>query len=110
MHANFECCRSTGGSNGRFCGFHWSTGVYDGVTGACQQMSVLGALLSLLPTPNLLTSTTGGLAKGDKTAGSNSTTEQTIFQPITTGDKAGAAILTMTVLAGAVGTFYWMSA
>jgi mannan endo-1,6-alpha-mannosidase len=72
-------------------------------------MSVLGALLSILPVPVPLTNTTGGTSKGDPDAGTNSTASETIFRPVTTGDKAGAAILTMTVLAAAVATFYWMN-
>ncbi|KAL7627935.1 hypothetical protein AAE478_002130 [Parahypoxylon ruwenzoriense] len=38
----------TGGDNGRMCGLAWSTGKFDGKTGAGQQMSVLSALVSIM--------------------------------------------------------------
>jgi mannan endo-1,6-alpha-mannosidase len=100
----------TGGSNGRFCGFKWDSGVYDGTTGACQQMDVLGALLSLLPTGELLTNGTGGTSVGNPNAGSpTSTTGLVPVAPITKGDTAGAAILTVIVLALGGGTYLWLS-
>jgi mannan endo-1,6-alpha-mannosidase len=100
-----------GGANGRTCGFKWSTGQYDGTQGAGQQMNVLGAVSSLLigsakaPVTNL----TGGTSKGDPNAGSRSDDFLNHQTPITTGDKAGAAILTILVLGSAVGTFGWLS-
>jgi mannan endo-1,6-alpha-mannosidase len=97
----------TGGTNGRFCGFKWSSGTFDGKTGACQQMSVLAALMSLLQTPEPLTNSTGGSSVGNPNAGTNQTTPA-YFAPITTGDRAGAAILTILLLGGTISTFVWM--
>ncbi|KAI2619018.1 mannan endo-1,6-alpha-mannosidase [Hypomontagnella submonticulosa] len=100
----------TGGDNGRFCGFHWNTGVFDGDVGAGQQMNVLGALISLLSpdVPAPLTNQTGGTSKGDVNAGSDEPLVPT-FAPVTGGDKAGAGILTAILIAGALSAFAWMS-
>lgn len=100
----------TGGDNGRMCGFHWTTGVYDGQQSASLQMNVLGALTSLMM-PDVaapLTNTTGGTSKGDPDAG-QAKTELPTFSPITTGDKAGASIITILIITGALSAFAWMS-
>ena len=100
----------TGGSNGRQCGFTWSTGVFD-ATGAGQQMSVLGALSSVLismeQVGDLVTNTTGGTSKGNPSAGQN----PNVLQPLTPlgpGDKAGAAILTILLLTFMTSILAWM--
>jgi mannan endo-1,6-alpha-mannosidase len=98
----------TGGDNGRFCGFHWTTGVFDGKIGAGQQMNVLGGLTSLLVANPPVTNTTGGTSISDPNAGSDEPILQT-FADVTTGDRAGAGILTAIVIAGSVGAFAWMS-
>ncbi|KAI3340655.1 family 76 glycoside hydrolase [Ustulina deusta] len=100
----------TGGDNGRMCGFHWTTGKYDGLLSASLQMNVLGALTALLmPEASIpLTNTTGGTSKGDPDAG-QAKTELPTFAPITTGDKAGASILTILIVTGALSAFAWMS-
>ncbi|CAJ2500686.1 Uu.00g035390.m01.CDS01 [Anthostomella pinea] len=100
----------TGGDNGRMCGFHWTSGVYDGATGAGQQMDVLGALTALL-IPGVaapLTNSTGGTSQGNVNAGSNAPVMPQLAA-ITVGDKAGAGILTAIVITGALSAFAWMS-
>ncbi|KAI0466617.1 family 76 glycoside hydrolase [Xylaria cf. heliscus] len=100
----------TGGANGRMCGFHWTTGQYDGLLSASLEMNVLGALTALLM-PSVdppLTNSTGGTSKGDPSAG-QAKTELPTFAPITTGDKAGASILTILIVTGALSAFAWMS-
>ncbi|KAI1364352.1 family 76 glycoside hydrolase [Xylaria arbuscula] len=100
----------TGGDNGRMCGFHWTTGTYDGQQSASLQMNVLGALTALMM-PDVaapLTNTTGGTSKGDPDAG-QAKTELPTFSPITTGDKAGASIITILIITGALSAFAWMS-
>ncbi|GAW22684.1 hypothetical protein ANO14919_122270 [Xylariales sp. No.14919] len=100
----------TGGDNGRMCGFHWTSGKYDGLQSASLEMNVLGALTALMM-PGVaapLTNTTGGTSKGDPNAGS-ATTQLRTFAPITTGDKAGASILTILIVTGALSAFAWMS-
>ncbi|TGJ86415.1 hypothetical protein E0Z10_g2357 [Xylaria hypoxylon] len=100
----------TGGDNGRMCGFHWTSGKYDGLISASLEMNVLGALTALLM-PDVappLTNSTGGTSLGDPDAG-QARTELPTFAPITTGDKAGASILTILVVTGALSAFAWMS-
>ncbi|KAH7034727.1 family 76 glycoside hydrolase [Microdochium trichocladiopsis] len=100
----------TGGSNGRMCGFHWTSGQFDGEVGAGQQMNVLGALMSLI-TPGTdipLTNATGGTSVGNFNAGSAQDVN-VVFAPVTTGDKAGAGIATAILIAGALGAWTWMS-
>lgn len=101
----------TGGTTGRACGFKWSSGKYDGKTGAGQQMNVLAAVSSLLMehTEPPVTAKKGGISKGNPNAGSGSTTPGKHYKPITTADKAGAGILTFLVLSIACGMFGWMS-
>ncbi|KAB5572795.1 glycoside hydrolase [Coniochaeta sp. 2T2.1] len=107
--AAIETC--TGGASGRICGFKWSTHAYDGLQGAGQQMNVLGAVSSLLidETAGPVTNSTGGTSAGNPNAGSQSDSFNGHTTPPTTGDKAGAGILTFIILGMAVGTFGWMS-
>lgn len=101
----------TGGENGRTCGFQWSSGTYDGVTGAGEVMNVLSAVSALMvdQTDAPVTNSTGGTSKGDPDAGSQGHDYEMEYPPTTTGDKAGAAIITLLMLMGAVSTFTWMS-
>ncbi|PSR80976.1 glycoside hydrolase, partial [Coniella lustricola] len=86
------------------CGFRWTTGAYDGLTGAGQQMNVLGALISVLVAiePNAdagapVTNSTGGTSVGNPNAGSDATLhpDSAIVQ---TKDRAGAGIVTALLL------------
>ncbi|KAI1336506.1 glycoside hydrolase family 76 protein [Xylariaceae sp. FL0016] len=98
----------TGGSNGRQCGFHWTTGVFDGQLGAGQQMNVVGALSSLLIADAAapLTNETGGTSVGDPDAGTDSSPSKA--RPISTGDRAGASILTALFLGSSMAGMAWM--
>lgn len=97
------------------CGFRWNTGDYDGDRNrgpAGQQMSALAALSTLLldqdhVNKGPLTNLTGGTSLGDPNAGSN-VVELEPLRPLTTGDRAGAAIVTIVVLASFVGSLSWM--
>ncbi|KAH6874760.1 glycoside hydrolase [Thelonectria olida] len=102
----------TGGDNGRTCGFKWKSGVFDGKIGVGQQMNVLAAVSSLLmeKTPAPVTAKTGGTSKGNSDAGTGGDGKYLGGdKPLSTGDKAGAGIITFLVLAGACGMFGWMS-
>ncbi|KAK8099712.1 glycoside hydrolase family 76 protein [Apiospora kogelbergensis] len=101
----------TGGPTGRACGFGWQDGVFDGSTGAGQQMNSLSAVSSLLvqATRPPLTNATGGTSGGDYNAGIGSDDFDGHAAPITAGDRAGAAILTILLVGGAAGLFGWMS-
>ncbi|KAK0727029.1 glycoside hydrolase [Lasiosphaeria miniovina] len=100
-----------GEANQRTCGFKWNTRTYDGSRGAGQQMNVLAAVSSLLigQAKSPVTNGTGGTSKGDYNAGGQGDQFGVVHAPVTTGDKAGASILTILILAGAAGTFGWMS-
>lgn len=101
----------TGGSSGRECGFQWSSGSFDNSVGAGQEMNVLGAVSSLLIDQVVapVTNSTGGTSIGNNNAGSSSDTFRGSRTEPTTGDKAGASILTILILAAAASTFGWMS-
>ncbi|KAI5925101.1 glycoside hydrolase family 76 protein [Camillea tinctor] len=101
----------TGGSDGRTCGFGWASGSFDGSVGAGQTMDALGAVSSLLigQSDAPVTNSTGGTSVGDPNAGAGSDSFTGALTPITTGDRAGAGILTVLILGSAVGTFGWMS-
>lgn len=102
----------TGGDTGRQCGFGWFGGSFDGSVGAGQEMNVLGAVSSLLVDMGAsapYTNSTGGTSIGNPNAGASSDTFTGATTPATTGDKAGASILTILILGAAVGTFGWMS-
>lgn len=107
--ASIKVC--TAGENGRQCGFSWQGGVFDDNMGAGQEMNVLGATSSLLigDAKPPYTKDTGGTSKGDPNAGSDSDDLQQHLDPVTAGDRAGAGILTVLVLGGAVSMFGWMS-
>lgn len=106
-----------GGDTGNTCGYHWNTTTWDGTSGVGQQMSALAPIqASMIPLKNLkapLTLATGGTSKGDPDAGTTSDGEETNINPeatreITTGDKAGAGIVTALLLAGTLGGTYWL--
>ncbi|KAJ0118825.1 glycoside hydrolase family 76 protein [Diaporthe amygdali] len=96
------------------CGFRWTTGEYDGDTGAGQQMNVLGALTSLLvdlqrdEISGPVTNSTGGTSVGDPNAGE----EPDYMKPAPppeAKDKAGAAIITSLMLIAMLGVLGWMN-
>lgn len=101
----------TGGSSGRQCGFQWHSGHFDNSVGAGQQMNVLGAVSSLLIDHVVapVTNSTGGTSVGNNNAGASSDNFRGAMTEPTTGDKAGASIITIVILAVAAGTFGWMS-
>lgn len=109
--ATAAVAQCTGGDNGRTCGFKWASGSYDGNTGAGQEMNVLGAVSSLLidEADSPVTADSGGTSKGNPNAGSDSNDQLNKLKPITTGDKAGAALLTIIVLVATCTVFGWMS-
>ena len=100
----------TGGTNGVSCGFHWSSGTYDGQATAGNQMSGLAALSSLLvhDAKAPVTNSTGGTSVGDQNAGAGRTSELIEYAPITAADKAGASILTAMFILGGSGAIFWM--
>lgn len=104
----------TGGDNGRMCGLKWNTGKYDGTTGVGQQMAALEVTLACMISSRdpILTSETGGDSKGDPNAGGSDIgrTEPPgpDFGPVTAGEKAGAAILTASIIGCFVAGIFWL--
>ncbi|CAI6097604.1 unnamed protein product [Clonostachys chloroleuca] len=101
----------TGGALGRQCGFDWKNRTFDNNIGAGQQMNVLGALSSLLinNTAGPVSADTGGTSQGNPNAGSKSDDFRPTPKPVTAGDRAGAAILTILVVGAATALFIWIS-
>jgi mannan endo-1,6-alpha-mannosidase len=97
---------------GNICGFKWTTGQYDGVTGVGEQMSAISVfgstLIDLVAAP--VTAVTGGTSVGDPSAGTGGDTTPGTFDPatVTTGSKVGASFLTLFAIIGVVGGSWWM--
>ncbi|KAK4112364.1 glycoside hydrolase family 76 protein [Canariomyces notabilis] len=114
LRSSTEGCVSSCLADGT-CGFRWNTGEYDGDKAngpAGQEMSALAALSTLLleqqhVLQGPLTNTTGGTSRGDPNAGGDPNVLQPP-RPITTGDKAGAGVVTAVVLASFLGGLVWM--
>jgi mannan endo-1,6-alpha-mannosidase len=100
--------------NGRMCGLSWSKGAqWDGTSGVGQQMAALEVVQSLLvkEANDPLSSNTGGTSVGDPGAGTQDPAAQdpTAKKLATTGDKAGAAILTLVTIGVVVAGLVWVS-
>lgn len=100
-----------GGANGRQCGLKWYVSGNDGNMGVGEQMSVLEVVQSNLisQVPGPVTNATGGTSKGNYAAGSGSNSAIVNYDVITTGDRAGAGILTAVILIGLFGGSWWMA-
>ena len=105
----------TGGDTGRECGFSWTTRKFDNDVGAGQEMNVLAAVSSLLidTVGAPVTHESGGTSKGNPNAGAGDAGSADgagkIWSPVTTGDRAGAGIITFILLGSAIGLFGWMN-
>ncbi|CAH0040173.1 unnamed protein product [Clonostachys solani] len=103
-----------GGSNGRMCGLKWSTGKYDGSSGVGQQMAALEVTLACMVKERdpILTSSTGGTSESDPGAGSDDIGRNKppawADKPVTAGDRAGAIILTILVIAAMLAGAVWL--
>ncbi|KAI1379634.1 glycoside hydrolase family 76 protein [Hypoxylon crocopeplum] len=90
--AKAAAAQCTGGDNGRMCGFQWSSGKFDGTTGAAQQLSVLSALASIMPAQGTVASTapsnsTGSGSGSGSGNGSGSGSDSESAQNSTSGDQ-----------------------
>jgi mannan endo-1,6-alpha-mannosidase len=101
----------TAGIDGNQCGLRWTVNSNDGSLGVGEQMSVLEVVQSTLidSVPGPVTNTTGGTSKGNNAAGSNVDDNPLMFDTITTGDKAGAGILTTVLMISLFGGAWWMA-
>lgn len=104
----------TGGTDGAHCGITWVNQTFDGSSGLEEQMAVLSVFSSNMVafpfngTRGPLTANTGGNSTSNPSAGlSNNPTTSTTSQ-ISTGDRAGAGVLTAVFLFGWMGMVGWM--
>lgn len=112
--AKAAAAQCVGGDNGRTCGIRWAQApAWDGTIGVGQEMSAMSVIfVNLLPLQAIaapVTNTTGGTSQGNPNAGSKPVPNPEALSPATTGDRAGAGILTTIILVGATGMFGWMS-
>jgi mannan endo-1,6-alpha-mannosidase len=100
-----------GGPDGNQCGQKWTTGTFDGSLGVGEQMSVLEVVQSTLigQVAGPVTANTGGSSQGDPSAGTSSNAKVINFETITTGDKAGAGILTTLIMVTMFGGSWWIA-
>ncbi|KAJ9295117.1 CAZyme family GH76 [Paecilomyces variotii] len=96
------------------CGLRWTMGAqYDGSLGVGEQMSAMEIFQSNLidQTPDPVTNMTGGTSKGDYSAGTGASDDDSLHDyedRITVADRAGAGILTGLVIIFTLGGAYWM--
>lgn len=101
------------GLTGTACGMMWTKGAtWDGTNGVGQQMAALSAVFySQVMTwaPTIYSSDTGGTSTGDASAGQDKDDSSlSTLKTITTGDRAGAAFLTMATVGGLLAGCTWM--
>ncbi|KDN66595.1 putative glycosyl hydrolase family 76 [Colletotrichum sublineola] len=104
-----------GGTNGRMCGLKWTeNGTWDGMQGVGQQMAALEITLGNIVgiSRDHVTAEGGGTSQGDP-GGGGSDIGRTIpaatkYPPLSPGDQAGAAILTILALGLLVVAVAWM--
>lgn len=99
-------------SDGVTCGQQWYTGSFDGRTGIGMQMTAIEGMIGLLPSSGPVTSKEG-ISKGDPNAGSQEVGQLTgaddnPILSIGTGDKAGAAILTILLCGLSLTGAWWI--
>lgn len=101
----------SGGNDGNVCGTKWTQAGWDGTFGVGQQMSALEVIQSNLikKVAGPVSNSTGGTSKGNPSAGTGTTVHVEPPHAITTGDKAGAGVLTAVVIVSLLGGGYWMS-
>ncbi|KAL2825841.1 glycoside hydrolase [Aspergillus cavernicola] len=102
---------SCSGSNNNTCGVRWYQSTWDGWTGMEEQIIATDVLSSVLVSEKRtapLTSTTGGNSTSNPNAGLGDSSGDSGTKTITTGDRAGAAILTVVFVVLWGGMVGWM--
>ncbi|KAI1495426.1 mannan endo-1,6-alpha-mannosidase DCW1 [Biscogniauxia marginata] len=102
-----------GGPTGTVCGFSWlQQATWDSHSGVGEQMNALQAIMAPLATTVAapFTADNGGTSEGNANAGAADGSKIEKPRDITTGDRAGAGILTTLVLGGLVGGMYFVMA
>lgn len=105
--------KSCTGNGNNSCGIAWYQNKWDGSTGMEQEISATNVFLANMINFNTgtfgpITSDTGGKSTGNPNAGKGNGGDDEEEKPITTGDKAGASILTLIFVFGWAGTMAWM--
>ena len=104
--------KSCTGNNNNTCGVRWYTNSWDGLSGLEEQMiatSIFSANLITSKKEVPVTSRTGGNSTSNPASGTGSNDGQGQGIPtITTGDRAGAGILTVAFVTGWIGMMIWM--
>ncbi|KAJ5663223.1 Mannan endo-1-6-alpha-mannosidase DCW1 [Penicillium longicatenatum] len=98
------------GHNNNTCGVRWYQSNYDGWIGMEEEISatnIFVANLIAFTQAAPVTSTTGGNSTSDTTAGQNDTSSVKTTTKVTSGDRAGAGILTVLFVGGWVGIMGW---
>lgn len=93
------------------CGLRWTNnGANDGSFGVGEQMAALEVMQNLLldDVPGPVTEKNGGISKSDPSAGSEAQAQPLALDAVTTGDKAGAGILTTLILVMILAGAWWM--
>lgn len=110
--AKAAAAQCNGGTSGTACGSRWFQSTSDGNTGVGQEMSALSVISAnlIMEVASPKTAVTGGTSKGNPAAGTgNGETKNPLEgNPVTTGDRAGAGILTTLVLGGILGGAWFM--
>ncbi|KAJ4358967.1 hypothetical protein N0V95_002583 [Ascochyta clinopodiicola] len=109
--AKAAAAQCTGGANQTSCGLRWiDNGANDGSFGVGEQMAALEVVQALLysTVSGPATQTNGGVSVSDPNAGADVPQTPVSFNAVTTGDKAGASILTILVLVSIVAGAWWM--
>jgi mannan endo-1,6-alpha-mannosidase len=98
------------------CGLKWNQDKYDGSSGVGQQMAAMEVTLACLiqESPPPATHDNGGTSQGNPGLGGGDAGKDDIrppvYRPITAGDRTGAAILTIALLAALMTAIIWMMA
>ena len=109
-----QCSGTANGLTGDACGMRWyNESTWDGSWGFGQQYDALEIIQAQLIEESgyPVTQSTGGISHGDASAGTGGDFvpgPPSITMPITTGDRAGAGILTAFVMAAWIAVIYWM--
>ncbi|KAK6397143.1 hypothetical protein LTR65_007643 [Meristemomyces frigidus] len=101
----------SGGSDGVTCGTKWTAQAWDSTYGVGQQMNALEVIQGLLidQVSGPVSNTTGGISVGNPSAGTGGDTNPGApTGQITTGDKAGAGILTAVILVALLGGAWYV--
>ncbi|OCK85630.1 glycoside hydrolase family 76 protein [Lepidopterella palustris CBS 459.81] len=110
--AKAAATQCNGGNSGTACGSRWFQSTSDGNTGVGQEMSALSVIAANLigEVTAPYSAVTGGTSKGNPSAGTGggATQNPLVGSPITTGDKAGAGIITTLVLVTILGGGWFM--